>query len=429
MLGRILPLAVLLLAPAARAQSLPVDDPDALAEAAVAAHPSLEALRWQAGAFRASEESAQLWADPVVAGELSNLPVLTPWLGNHAMSGLQLKVQQRFPAPGEPAARPPHPPPPPHARTEAALDEVDAAANALRGEVRAGYWQLALVRQLRDVTSAHVRELDGLLEAVQARYEVGVASQHDLLQLQLRRDRLAEDLADFDAREAALLAALNGALARDPATAVGTPKVSDVGALPLDPEARTATLQGHPAIVAVRARGDVERSAAARARIEARPEPTAWLGYRVRAPTAGGDAGDNFVTAGVSVPLPIAASRRGWTDEQAALSRARASDEMADGLLQRLQATLAAAEARYERAAARAVANRDQLGPSARATLESTLSAYRVDRAPFADLIRAEIALLDVERSRLLAETEAAAARAEIETLVRAADRPSETAP
>jgi len=285
------------------------------------------------------------------------------------------------------------------------------------------------VRQLRDVTSAHVRELDGLLEAVQARYEVGVASQHDLLQLQLRRDRLAEDLADFDAREAALLAALNGALARDPATAVGTPKVSDVGALPLDPEARTATLQGHPAIVAVRARGDVERSAAARARIEARPEPTAWLGYRVRAPTAGGDAGDNFVTAGVSVPLPIAASRRGWTDEQAALSRARASDEMADGLLQRLQATLAAAEARYERAAAGAGAYRDQLGPSARATLESTLSAYRVDRAPFADLIRAEIALLDVKRSRLLAETEAAAARAEIETLVRAADRPSETAP
>ena len=425
MLGRILPLAVLLLAPAARAQSLPVDDPDALAEAAVAAHPSLEALRWQAGAFRASEESAQLWADPVVAGELSNLPVLTPWLGNHAMSGLQLKVQQRFPAPGEPAARAALA----DASTEAALDEVDAAANALRGEVRAGYWQLALVRQLRDVTSAHVRELDGLLEAVQARYEVGVASQHDLLQLQLRRDRLAEDLADFDAREAALLAALNGALARDPATAVGTPKVSDVGALPLDPEARTATLQGHPAIVAVRARGDVERSAAARARIEARPEPTAWLGYRVRAPTAGGDAGDNFVTAGVSVPLPIAASRRGWADEQAALSRARASDEMADGLLQRLQATLAAAEARYERAAAGAVAYRDQLGPSARATLESTLSAYRVDRAPFADLIRAEIALLDVERSRLLAETEAAAARAEIETLVRAADRPSETAP
>lgn len=407
------------------AQPLPLDDPDALAEAAVLAHPTIEALRWRAGAFRASEESARLWSDPMLAAELSNLPILSPVLGGHPMSGLQFKLQQRFPAPGEPAARASLA----DARTDAALDDVEAAANDLRGEIRAGYWQLALVRQLRDVTSAHVHELDDMLDSVQARYEVGVASQHDLLQLQLRRDRLAEDLADFDAREAALLAALNGALARDPQTPVGTPQVSDVGVLPLDADGRAATLESHPRMVALRAMADVERSAAARARIEARPEPTAWLGYRVRAATAGGDAGDNFVTAGISVPLPFASTRRWDAEEQAAEARARATDFAADGVLQRLRAKLAAAEARYQRAATRAIAFRDQLGPSARATLESTLSAYRVDRAPFADLIRAEIDLLDVERRQLIAQTEAAAARAEIETLVRAAARPEETSP
>ena len=111
----------------------------------------------------------------------------------------------------------------------------------------------------------------------------------------------------------------------------------------------------------------------------------------------------------------------------AAEARARAAEEEAEGVKARLDAALAAAQARYDRAAQRARAYRESLEAAARAALDSTSSAYSVDRAEFADLIRAEIDLLDVRRQRLRAEAESAGARAEIITLLGDAMPASET--
>jgi outer membrane protein TolC len=232
---------------------------------------------------------------------------------------------------------------------------------------------------------------------------------------------LAEDLTDFSTREAALLAALNGARGVPPANPVVTPVESDVGTLPGDAASRAASIERHPAAAALRTRADTARAGAARARIEARPEPTAWIGYRVRVAQVGGaDPGTNFVSAGVSVPLPFASTRRYAADALAHEELARAAEAAADGTARRLAASLAGAEARYARSVERASAHRERLLPGARAALDSTLAAYQVDRAQFADLIRAEIALVEVERQLLLATTAAAAARAEILTLVNA---------
>ncbi|MCP4873276.1 MAG: TolC family protein [Proteobacteria bacterium] len=241
-----------------------------------------------------------------------------------------------------------------------------------------------------------------------------------MLQLQLRRDRLAEVLVDFDAREAALLAALNGARAEAPDAIVVTPSTSPELTLAGDPASRREALVQHPRLAAHRARADAARSGAAQALIEARPEPTVWLGYRVRAPTITGDAGTNFVTAGVSVPLPFASARRFEAAALAQTEQARASEAAAEGVHRRLSAALEGAEARYARAMRRAEVHRDALLPAARTALDSTLSAYQVDRATFADLIRTEIALLEVERELLLAATDAARAHAEITTLLEA---------
>ena len=409
---RIALLALLLLCTVAPAQA--ADDPEALARLAVERQPSLESLRSGVDALQQVADVARLWSDPMVAAELSNLPVSAPWIDQHPMAGIQLRLQQQFPAPGELKAR--------AAAADAGVRAADAGvavlANTLRGEVRGRYWDLALVRQLRAITASHVAELDGLVGAVEARYQVGVASQHDLLQLQLRRDRLAEALPDLDARAVALQAALNGALARDPATPVATPEASPVLGLPGDEASRIEALNAHPELAVLAARATAERAEADRAEVEVMPDPSVWLGYRVRVPQSNGDPGTNFVTAGLSVPLPAASSRRWNAQASAARSRARAADEAAGSRLQRLAAQLAGVEARYARAAARAATYRHALEPAARTALESTVNAYQVDRADFADLIRAEIDLLDVRRQRLRAEADAASARAEVLTLV-----------
>ena len=412
--------AVLLLATlslsVANAQELApaVDDPEALAALAVQAHPSLAAMESRTDALRAAATTARLWSDPILGAELSNLPVTNPILGAHAMSGLQFKIQQRFPGPGELKARAATA----ERRITAAERDVDAAANALRGEVRGRYYDLALLRQLEVVTTDHLAQLDGLIDAVDSRYRVGVASQHDLLQLSLRRDRLAEVLRDFPSHQAQVTAAINGALARDPATPIRTQATTEVVELPADAAARIADLTAHPDVARLQAQAAVARAEAEQARVEANPEPTVWLGYRVRAAVPNVDPGTNFVTAGVSVPLPFASTRKWRAMASVAEAHARAADEAAAGVQTRLAASLAAAEAAYARATERAATYRSKLQPAAEAALESTLSAYRVDRAAFADLVRAEVDLLDVRRQALRAEAEAATARATVLTLL-----------
>jgi outer membrane protein TolC len=398
----------------AAAQGVPVDDPEALAQLAVERQPGVEALRAKVDALGQVASVARVWTDPMVALEYSNVPVTAPWIGEHPMAGIQLRLQQAFPAPGQPKAR--------AAAADAAVGaaEADVAAleNALRGEVRGRYWDLALLRQMKGVTADHVVDLDGLIDAVSVRYRVGAADQHDLLQLQLRRDRLAETLPDLDATAEAVQAALNGALARDPRPPIGTPPASPVEALPGTPEERIAALAAHPELAVLAAHAAAERAEAERARAEALPGPTVWLGYRIRAPQDSGDPGTNLATAGVSVPLPAASSRRWAGMAAAAEARARSAEEASRARAARLEALLAAAEARHARSLARAAAYRESLEAAARAALSSTRSAYEVDRAGFADLIRAEIDLLDVQRARLQAEAEAASTRSEILTLL-----------
>ncbi|MCO4770649.1 MAG: TolC family protein [Deltaproteobacteria bacterium] len=416
-------LALLAAGPALSAEETPppggeqapaYDDPETLAALAVETHPSLEAMQSRTESLRAAAGTARLWSDPMFGAELSNLPVTSPILGAHAMSGLQFKLQQRFPGPGELKARAATA----ERRITAAKRDVDAAANALRGEVRGRYYDLALLRQLEAVTAEHVAELNDLIDAVDARYRVGGASQHDLLQLALRRDRLAQTLLDFPARQEQVLAALNGALARDPATPIRTPGQTPLAPLPGDAGQRAGELPAHPDIVRLEATAEVARAEAEQARVEANPEPTVWLGYRVRAAVPNADPGVNFVTAGVSMPLPFASTRRWRALASVAEAKARAADAAAEGVQTRLAAALASAEAAHARAVERAVAYRDVLHPAADAALQSTLSAYQVDRAAFADLVRAEVELLDVRREALRAEAAAAVARATIVTLL-----------
>ena len=399
---------------AAPAPATATDDPEVLAALAVERQPAVDVLRERVHALRATASVAGVWSDPTIGFEFSNLPVTAPLLDQHPMAGLQFKLQQQLPSPGQSRARV-------HAaraRVDAGEAEIATLETALRGEVRGRYWDLALVRQLRRLTERHVAELDGMIGAVSARYEVGAASQHDLLQLQLRRDRLWEMLPDLDARAQVVQAALNGALARDPGTVISTPDATEVLPLPADLEARADALVRHPELVQLKVQAAALRAEAAQARVEISPDPTIWLGYRIRTAQSNGDPGTNFVTAGVSVPIPAASSRRWEAGAEAAEARARASEEAASARGVRLSAQLASAEARYRRAVERSRAYRSVLETAARTALESTVSAYQVDRAGFADLIRAEIDLLDVQGERLRSDAEAAGARAEILTLI-----------
>ncbi len=383
--------------------------PEALVAEALDANPGLAAKEAAIRELEHLAAAAGSWMDPVVATELSNVSTTAWSLDGHPMSGLQLKLSQPLPAPGVTGARAEAA----EARVAVAGHALDAARVMLAAQVEQTWWSLARVRALREVTERHLALTDEFVEVVRARYEVGGAGQHALLRLGVQRDRLEDQLGDFDADDAALVAALAAALHRD---ALVVPPADELvlrpAELELDAWLSTAIAES-PELEGWRASEAAAEAAARAARLEARPDPTVWVGYRVRTVESATDPGVDLVSAGVSLPIPVGSKRRGDAAEAAALEVAGAARSQAAASRDRIQAELSAELARWERAEDKAHTYADTLLPAAQLALDTTLSDYRVGRADFASLYQAWTTLLDLERGRLnaLVDTHLTASR------------------
>lgn len=408
--------AKVLLAPlllvALATSAMAVDDPVELAVEAIDANPGLEALRARTAELDALAGAAGTWSDPVVGIEYSNAPVDSFSLSDHPMSALQLQAQQTIPPwgwsglRGKVAA----------SRTLTSEHALAEAKSQLRREVFELFWKLTLSRMLEEVTREHVARTEELLEAVRARYETGAAGQHQLLRLGVLRDRLRDDLGNFVRADSVLSAALGRVLSRDAERSFATPP-------DLDPRPVSGTVSEWLAL-AREERAELRRleesirtaeTAAELARIDGRPDVTVWMKYRVRTVDTPLDDGTDQVSAGFSIPIPWGSAKRSRAERAAQLQVARAGRARLLAELDRIESDLAAIHARWTRAFEQAVEYRDNLTPDARATLETSLSDYTVDRADFATLFEAEVALLDLERTLLTstAETRIQAAAAD----------------
>jgi outer membrane protein TolC len=392
-----------------------VDDPAALAEEALAANPSLEALRARIAELDALAGAAGSWSDPVIGVEYSNAPVDSFSLRDHPMSALQLQAEQTIPTWGRSRLRE-------EVAESRALTSGHALAEAqsqLRREVFELYWKLTLSRMLEEVTSQHIARTEELLEAVRARYETGAAGQHQLLRLGVLRDQLRDDLGNFARADRVLSASLARALSRDAERSFRTPPE-------LDPRPVSGTVsewlalarQERPELKRLEESIRTAETAAELARVDGRPDVTVWMKYRMRLIDTALDDGTDQISAGFSVPIPWGSARRSRAERAAQLQVARAERSRLAAKLDRIESDLAAIHARWARAFEQAVEYRDNLTPDARATLETSLSDYTVDRADFATLFEAQVALLDLERTLLTstAETRIQAAAADATT-------------
>jgi outer membrane protein, heavy metal efflux system len=388
---------------------------------ALAAHPSVEAAQLRVDALEHRAVRALAWPEPVLGLEYGAMPLTAPYPGVHPMSGVQLRLQQSFPAPGTVGQR--------GAAAEARIPVAEASLAGVQVElaaaVRRTWWQLALTRKLRSVTVEHVALVEQLLDTVRASYEVGRAGQHDLLGLQVLAGRLTDDLGEFDRRERELLASLTAALAQDGELTINSP--ADLrGLSPLPDVAALVPVASsdNPSLRGLAAAADAERAAAATARREAWPDLTLWVGYRLRAAVDGVDEGVDQVSVGVSVPLPTATKKRWRRAEEEHEALARAADAEGSAHSDRIRADLEIALARWERAMERTEVYETSLIPAAQASLDAAQSAYRVGQTGFATLYQAEIQLLDLQRTVCVAAVDAHLAEVEVARLLGVAGRP-----
>lgn len=390
-----------------------LDKAEYLAALAVKANPEVSMLKHQVEALKEQEGAAVIWKDPIFSFEYSNIPWEDPSLGEHPMSGIQLKIQQSFPFPGKNNRR--------QAVAAAQVNlkhlELEELKNQLEVKVRQFYWKLVLVQRLTEIGNNHISIVERLLEAVKAEYAVGSANQHDILKLHVLKEKLTDEIQDLNQRERELGAVINSTLHRD----IDAPIETDEE-IPL---IRCTTTLNQLIEIARKERqllkfwkkkAEVDRLAAEKELYEGRPDITLWTGYRIRN-EVGMDKGEDFVSIGVSVPIPVDYKERYDAKRRACLSDALASEEKYRLVLDEVSSEIEKSLSKWERNCEKVKTYNRQLIPQAEATLEAALSAWQVGRTEFSSLYQAELQLLDFEKAVLMARTQTVLMSIEIERL------------
>jgi len=183
---------------------------DSLAEQAVTSHPEAENLKIDIEALEQSISASRVIMDPMIAVEYSSMPIDAPFPGEHAMSGIQFKLQQQIPYPGKNDKREAV------AKQSKIIKETEIIEweNQLKAKVKQAYWNLTAVRILKKIDLEHAGLIDKLILTVKARYESGGSSQYNLLRLSVMKENLLDEIDDYSRKERILAAAINSALNR-----------------------------------------------------------------------------------------------------------------------------------------------------------------------------------------------------------------------
>jgi len=407
---RLISALILLFIPVA---SIAQNSMDVLVSEALRANPGIKSLDEQVRALRAGAEASQKWKDPVLSAEYSNFPWDTWSLGDSPMTGVQVKIEQTFPFPGKNDRR--------KAAAEAGTEVIklqrDELVNQLSGLVKSQYLDLTLVRQLKALTEKHINIVAGLLDRVRVSYEVGKGNQKDVLRLELLKQKLADDVMDFDRKDREITATLNSALHRDMSGEISTPARIQTGKTALPPEKLAeAAVKNRPLLAQIRARAAMLRLAADEADWDRWPDLSLWLGYRFRM-QSGVDDGSDFMSLGLGVPLPFNYTDSSDAKKQQLLSMAASAEFEYKALLDRIKAEIEQSLAAWNRAVQKSGNYRNRLVPAAQKTLDASLLAYETDRADFFSIYRAELDLLEFERAITTASIQAARMKARIETV------------
>ncbi len=332
--------------------------------------------------------------DPRLAYEASNVPVGDFDFRSTPLSGHRFGLRQKLPFPGLLSSRSGAA----KRNAEASGLLVDDQRLVTESAVEMAWAELGYAQRARDITDRNVGLLRQLSETAESRYRVGSGLQQDVLRAQveltvLLQERLRRDEA-IERAESELVALLDlPAATRLPRT----PELRMSAEQPLlEPlldslEKRSAKLRAAQKTV------EAAKAQVRVAELEGLPDFDLGIGYRQRSSVSGDPVdGDDFVSAGITLRLPV--NRSKWrarvAEQRALLRRAKANLRVVRAALVSLTRR---AHAQLQRAASEEALLETGLVPQARQSLESSRSGYEVGRIEFLSLLDSQVRLLGAE--------------------------------
>jgi outer membrane protein TolC len=380
-----LSISILLLAGTATAQ-IPLTLPETVNIARGANDPSVALLEQEALAFEDRAIADSQLPDPTLRAQIANFPLASFDYNREAMTQLKFGVSQRLPK-GQTLAL--------------TRDKRNAQAQEVRAQKELKEWQIVLqarqawlelyywrdARRLTLESQKKVSELGGVAEAV---YASGRSSLQDVLRVELETASLGTKLIDIDRNEdiaranlERLVGRFNGA--RELATNFPIlPSIGSEGAI-RDRLAYHPSMKVFDAGIATKSR-DVDLAAE-----QYKPGFSFDAQYGLR------DSRSDFGSIGVSVTLPLF-SQKNKDYALSAAKRTRASQKLRrDAQALELERSLRREWAQHKRLGERIALYETGVLIRARETGDAAMIAYGNKLADFSELVRAELAVLDIE--------------------------------
>jgi outer membrane protein TolC len=363
-------------------------------ERARVANPALEEAHASASAAASRAGFAGALDDPRIVYEASNVPTGDLDFRSTPLSGHQLGLRQKLPFPGllssrEQAAE---------RSAEASALAVDDLALITDGNVETAWAELRFAQHALRITDRNVALLRQLAATAETRYRVGSGLQQDVLRAQVELTALLQERLRRE--EAALRAESHLVELLDLPATTRLPLTGDAPLAHEEPPLKPilASLdQRNAGLNAARKNVEAAKARLRAAELEGLPDFDFAIGYRVRQDVSGDSVdGDDFLSAGITVRLPVNRSKwRARASEQRALLRRAEAD------LRTTYASLVSRTRRAHAALIRASAEEELLEtgliPQARQSLESSQSAYEVGRIEFLSLLDSQVRLLAAE--------------------------------
>jgi outer membrane protein TolC len=356
--------------------------------ALTADEPRLAAYTARAEALKAKAVADGQLPDPTVSSGLANVPIAEPELDGADMTLVTLGLRQDFP-PGDSRTLLTRQG---EVRAQAEDSLLEAERRTLLLETRQAWLELAYRQQSLTVLESAADALDALLDSLSAGFASGRLHVQDTLRTGLERDLLSDSMQAHEqaAQEArARLARYIGE--RSAAAPAAIPD------LPLEGSAATRleALLRHPRVEAMDARIEAASTGVALAEAQYRPAFSVQAGYGLRTERR------DFASIGLGVSLPLFTEQRQDQRRVAALRGESAERLERQALLLDLRRELEAHQARWAYLSRRLKRYDTTLMQQARAAAEAAETTYASGQTDFAELIRARLALLDVELQRL----------------------------
>lgn len=363
---------------------------DAAVQLALGAEePALASRSARADALaHAAVADAQL-PDPQFSSGLANVPVDSPALDGNDMTQIALGLRQDFPAGNTLVLR--------GEQRGAQSREQDALREAAERDVvlatRRAWLNLFYHSRAQVVLEDSIRAVVELLDSLSARFATGRLHAQDMLRTELELDLLRDQLSAHQQHAANYRARLARRIGAD-ARATLPDALPDLAGV-ADGDTLRGQLTGHPLVLAVDARIESAQSGVALAEAAYRPALSVQAGYGIRTERS------DFASISIGLSMPLFTDKRQDRRRLAAV-RSESADRLdRQALLLDLEEQLQQQLSDWKHLSDRMTLYRRVVEERARQTAEASVSTYSSGQTDFAELIRAQLAQLDVQLTRL----------------------------